>query len=68
MIVADESSFSRDQAYIKRRLGPGNETDLHQNKRKDGPTDPTCKPRVGWPLRTFFESSLSLEIFFDKKI
>ena len=29
MIVVDKSSFSSDRAYIKKRYGPGNKSDLH---------------------------------------
>ena len=38
-IVADKGSFSRDQACIKKRPGPGNDTDLHQNKKKSRSID-----------------------------
>ena len=32
----------------KKRQDPWNKTDLHQNKKKSRPTDPTRKTRVGW--------------------
>ena len=31
----------------KKRQDPWNKTDLHQNKKKSRPTDPTRKTRVG---------------------
>ena len=46
-IFADKSS-SRDQAYIKKWEDPGKKTDLHQNKKKSRPINPTRKRRVGW--------------------
>ena len=32
-IVGEKDSFSRGQAYIKKWSGPGNEADIHQNKK-----------------------------------